>query len=215
MDYGGALSCSFSTYVEDVSGDVTAAASRSEAQRLHQYVLNTNVKLLTVADLQRVLKGRLADTELLSETAEASLECPGASRLLSLQLVHLRTVMHLLYRYQLLLIRDLMRAESRLGRPPSPEVWRDWYANEAALRSHAPNVHDAFLWTFNLPHPEDGDRSLASDGAFEGPPAPAGGGGGLEEGDSLDFGDMYSSGSMSDDSHPFTGLAPALWRLQE
>lgn len=215
MDYGGLLSCSFSTYVENVSDDVTAAASLSESQRLYQYVLNTNFKLLTTVKLQKALKERLADIELLSETAERSLGCPGASRLLSLQLTHLKTVLHLMYRYQLLLIRDLMRAESRLGRPPSPEVWRDWYANEAALRSHAPNVHDAFLWTFNLPHPEDGDRSLASDGAFEGPPAPAGGGGGLEEGDSLDFGDMSTSGSMSDDSHPFTGLAPALWRLQE
>lgn len=212
MDYGGLLSCSFSTYVENVSGDVTAAASRSEAQRLHQYVLNTNVKLLTAAKLQRALKDRLADLEGMSETAERSLGCPGASRHLSLQLVHLRTVLHLMYRYQLLLIRDLMRAESRLGRPPSPDVWRDWYDNEAALRRHAPNVHDAFLWSFNLPHFEDeeADRTLTADDLFE-PPSAAGGGGPPDSG----F-EGRADASMSEEGFGgFAGLAPTLWRLQD
>jgi hypothetical protein len=64
-----------------------------------------------------------------------------------MRLSALTTTHHLLRRYQLVLLRDMMRMKQALGVNVRPGLWESWYRNEAELRNEAPNVHNLFLWS--------------------------------------------------------------------
>ena len=64
-----------------------------------------------------------------------------------MRLSALTTTHHLLKRYQLVLLRDMMRMKQALGVNVRPRLWETWYRNEVELRRESPNVHNLFLWS--------------------------------------------------------------------
>ena len=155
MDFGDIRSISFTTYDEEKYLD------DQDFEELHSYVRMTHMKLQVGSCSQAVLKHRLRKAEAMYDVAGSR----GISRLTALRVANLRTTLHTLYRYELLLVRDLMRVQARLGDPPSHETWNLWYRNEDFLSRHSPNVHDMFLWQVDLQH-DDSTDSDSIDASF-------------------------------------------------
>ena len=75
-----------------------------------------------------------------------------------MKLSALTTTHHLLKRYQLVILRDMMRMKQALGTNVRPRLWESWYRNEVDLRNESPNVHNLFLWSLErLENEENAD----------------------------------------------------------
>lgn len=70
---------------------------------------------------------------------------PAAASVVA-SIASLQTMLHLVERYILLLLRDCLRLESCLRGPIEDAHWRRWRSSVRELTQRTPNVHDYFLW---------------------------------------------------------------------
>lgn len=73
--------------------------------------------------------------------------CNVANNPIAVRLTVLSTHIHVLRRYQLVLLREIMRMHHALRRHVSPQLWATWYNREGQMSQQAPNVHNQFLLT--------------------------------------------------------------------
>lgn len=130
MDYG---TLTGSTYILRTDVGPTAIDSVDDMLNLHTFISDTRDKIFTAEKLRDFLSRRLKEMK--------NLDARGFEN----TVVTLRTMRHLYYRYQLVLTRDLLIAQEKLGTPGLPELWRNWYCSVASLGAQAPNVHDMYI----------------------------------------------------------------------
>ena len=158
MDLGDLSSVSFTTLNEgqEIQACRTPLQTRDQ---LSQQLLQTQAKVLIS---QQILKS-LADQLCAAEVARASLGLKVsiiANHPVVVRLSALNTSNHLMRRYQLILLRDIMRMKDALGISVSPRLWEGWYRTEVQIQHEAPNVHNLFLWSMELQDNEEGNDEL-------------------------------------------------------
>lgn len=130
MDYG---TLTGSTYILRTDASPTVIDSVDDMLTLHTFISDTRDKIFTAGKVRDFLSRRL--------TEMTNLGARGFEN----TFVTLDTMRHLYYRYQLVLTRDLLVAQGRLGTPGLPELWRNWYCSVTSLGVQAPNVHDSYI----------------------------------------------------------------------
>ena len=142
MDLGDLSFVSFTTLDEDLEFQACRTPLQVRDQ-LFKQLLATQAKLLVSQQVQKSLTVQL-------RTAEAARTRFGlgssniANHPVVLRLSTLTTTHHLMRRYQLVLLRDMMRMKHALGLHVRPQLWETWYRNETQLGHEAPNVHNQF-----------------------------------------------------------------------
>ena len=161
MDLGDLSFVSFTTLDEDLEFQAcrTPLLVRN---KLSQQLLTTQAKLIATQKVQKSIKEQLRSVEI-SRTRLGLSSSNIANHPIVLRLSALTTTHHLLRRYQLVLLRDMMRMKQALGVNIRPGLWESWYRNEAELKSESPNVHNLFLWSLERQeHNENEDRLPAT-----------------------------------------------------
>ena len=160
MDLGDLSFVSFTTLDEDLEFQACRTPGPQVTDQLYQQLLATQAKLHIHHRFQRVLAGQIRDAEVVKNRLGLS-SFNVANHPLVVKLSSLTTTQHLLRRYQLVLLRDMMRMKQALGINVRPRRWESWCRHEAHLQREAPNVHDLFLWT-QEPHGNDEDPDRLS-----------------------------------------------------
>ena len=145
MDLGDLSFVSFTTLDEDLEFQACRAPLQVRNQ-LAQQLLSTQAKLLVSQQVQKSITEHLRSMEV-ARTRLGLSSSNIANHPMVMRLSALTTTHHLLRRYQLVLLRDMMRMKQALGVNVRPGLWESWYRNEAELRNEAPNVHNLFLWS--------------------------------------------------------------------
>ena len=145
MDLGDLSFVSFTTLDEDLEFQACRAPLEVRNQ-LPQQLLTTQAKLLASQQVQKYVTDQLRSVEV-ARTRLGLSSSNIANHPMAMRLSALTTTHHLLRRYQLVLLRDMMRMKQALGVNVRPRLWESWYRNEVELRSEAPNVHNLFLWS--------------------------------------------------------------------
>lgn len=145
MDLGDLSFVSFTTLDEDMEFQACRAPLEVRNQ-LYQQLLTTQAKLLASQQVQKYVTEQLRSVEVARHRLGLS-SSNIANHPMVMRLSALTTTHHLLRRYQLVLLRDMMRMKQALGVTVRPRLWESWYRNEVELRSEAPNVHNLFLWS--------------------------------------------------------------------
>ena len=158
MDLGDLSFVSFTTLDEDLEFQ----ACRSPLQvrdQLSQQLFETQAKIVISQNVLRSLSGELRAAEVVR--ARLGLRSSNiANHPMLVRLSALMTTHHLMRRYQMVLLRDIMRMKHALGVNVRPRLWEGWYRNEAQIRNEAPNVHNLFLWSLELQEDEEGTDML-------------------------------------------------------
>ena len=157
MDLGDLSYVSFSTVDEDLEFQACRTPHLVRDQ-LCQQLLTTQAKLLASQQAQKSLAEQLRSTEV-ARTRLGLSSSNIANHPVVLRLSVLTTTHHLIRRYQLILLRDMMRMKHSLRMNVRPQLWETWYRNENQLRREAPNVHNLFLWSLEL-QDNDGDANI-------------------------------------------------------
>ena len=158
MDLGDLRYISFTTLDEDLEFQ----ACRSPLQvrdQLSQQLLQTQSKILITQKVLKFLVAQLRETEVARARLGLSLS-NIANHPVVVRLSTLTTNHHMMRRYQLVLLRDVMRMKHALGISVSPRLWEGWYGAEAQLQQEAPNVHNLFLWSLEIQGDEEGSDLL-------------------------------------------------------
>ena len=159
MDLGDLSLVTFTTFDEDL--EIQACTTPLQVRdQLSQQLIQTKAKILIS---QKVLSS-LSDQLRAAEVARARLGLSStniANHPLVVRLSALTTTHHLMRRYQMVLIRDIMRMKYALRISVSTRLWEGWYRNEVQVRNEAPNVHNLFLWSLELQDEEEGTDMLA------------------------------------------------------
>ena len=149
MDLGDLSFVSFTTLDEDLEFHACRAPLQVRNQLSHQ-LLTTQAKLIATQKVQKSVTEHLRSVEV--ARARLGLSSSNiANHPLVMRISALTTTHHLLRRYQLVLLRDMMRMKQALGVNVRPGLWESWYRNEVQLRREAPNVHNLFLWSLERP----------------------------------------------------------------
>ena len=144
MDYGKVSISSFSR-ISTASYDCPATNLVAIKDRL--YVAH---------EMENSVKSRIRVAECLRSYMHSDISSSFiANHPLSGRLATLTTYLHALRRYQLLLLRDLIQLQERMGIEQHPRLWEDWLNNEMQIEQEAPNVHNDFLWSTQLQHDTD------------------------------------------------------------
>ena len=124
---------------------------------MYQQLLTAQAKLLTSQKVQKSVTEDLRSMEV-ARTRLGLSSSNIANHPIVMKLSALTTTHHLLRRYQLVLLRDMMRMKQALGVNVRPRLWESWYNNEFELRNESPNVHNLFLWSLErLENDENAD----------------------------------------------------------
>ena len=145
MDLGDLSFVSFTTLDEDLEFQACRAPLQVRNQ-LSQQLLKTEAKILASEQVQKSVTEQLRSMEV-ARTRLGISSSNIANHPMVMRLSALTTTHHLLRRYQLILLRDMMRMNQALGVNVRPRLWESWYLNEVELRNEAPNVHNLFLWS--------------------------------------------------------------------
>ena len=148
MDLGDLTYVSFSTLDDDLALHECRASLQARDQ-LSQQLLAIQGKLLVAQQAQRSLTEKLRQVGVTRHHLGLS-SSNIANHPVVMRLSALTTVHHLMHRYQLVLLRDIMRMKHALGMSVRPQLWESWYHNESQLQGQAPNVHNLFLWSLEL-----------------------------------------------------------------
>ena len=157
MDLGDLSFVSFTTLDEDLEFQACRAPLQVRDQLIRQ-LLTTQAKLLVSQQAQKSLTYQLNVAEV-ARTRLGFSSSNIANHPVVVRLAALTTTHHLMRRYQLVLLRDMMKIKNALGMQVRPQMWETWYRNEAQLRREAPNVHNLFLWSLE-PQEIDGDADI-------------------------------------------------------
>ena len=145
MDLGDLSFVSFTTLDEDLEFQACRAPLQVRNQ-LYQQLLSAQAKLLAAQKVQKSVTEQLRAMEVIR--ARFGLSSSNiANHPMVMKLSALTTTHHLLKRYQLVILRDMMRMKQALGSNVRPRLWESWYHNEVDLRNESPNVHNLFLWS--------------------------------------------------------------------
>ena len=153
MDLGDLRFVSFTTLDEDLEFQ----ACRSPLQvrdQLSQQLVQTQAKILITQQVLKSLATQLSDAEVARARLGLSLS-NIANHPVVVRLSSLTTTHHMMRRYQLVLLRDILRMKHALGIHVSPRLWEGWYHAEAQLQQQAPNVHNLFLWSLEIQDNEE------------------------------------------------------------
>ena len=157
MDLGDLCSVSFTTLGEDLEFQASRAPLQIRDQ-LCQQLLSTQAKLLTAQKSQKSLTDQLSAAEV-ARTHLGLSSSNIANHPVVVRISALATTQHLMRRYQLVLLRDMMRMKNALRVYVRPQMWETWYRNEAKLRREDPDVHNLFLWSLE-PQDHDGEAGI-------------------------------------------------------
>ena len=157
MDLGDLSFVSFTTLGEDLEFQACMASLQVRDQ-LSQQLLSTQAKLLMAQQFQKSLTEQLRAAEV-ARTRLGLSSSNIANHPVVLRISALATTQHLVRRYQLVLLRDMMRMKNALRVNVRPQMWETWYRNEAKLRREAPNVHNLFLWSLEQQE-HDGEAGI-------------------------------------------------------
>ena len=156
MDLGDLSFVSFTTLDDDLEFQACRAPLQVRNQ-LYQQLLTAQAKLLTSQKVQKSVTEDLRSMEV-ARTRLGLSSSNIANHPIVMKLSALTTTHHLLRRYQLVLLRDMMRMKQALGVNVRPRLWESWYNNEFELRNESPNVHNLFLWSLErLENDENAD----------------------------------------------------------
>lgn len=140
MDTGTVHESTFTVFEKPASQD---------RERLLHLLSNTQTKVMLARAARERLLSQLREREdrycALFEAGRA----PAAASVVA-PMATLQTVLHLVERYILLLLRDCLRMESCLRGPIENAHWRTWRSSVRDLDERTPNVHDYFLWELSL-----------------------------------------------------------------
>ena len=158
MDLGDLSSVSFSTLNEGQELQAYRTPLQTRDQ-LSQQLLQTQAKILISEQVMKSLTDQLCAAEV--ARARLGLKLSNiANHPVVMRLSALNTTHHLMRRYQMVLLRDIMRMKHALGIYVSPRLWEGWYRTEVHIRHDAPNVHNLFLWSLELLDNEEGNDEL-------------------------------------------------------
>ena len=157
MDLGDLSFVSFTTLGEDLEFQACMAPLQVRDQ-LSQQLLSTQAKLLMAQQFQKSLTEQLRAAEV-ARTRLGLSSSNIANHPVVLRISALATTQHLVRRYQLVLLRDMMRMKNALRVNVRPQMWETWYRNEEKLRREAPNVHNLFLWSLEQQE-HDGEAGI-------------------------------------------------------
>lgn len=155
MDLGDLNYSNFKTFYDETSSSPATVEDRT---RVVEFIKATTRKLQIAKNLQRHYTELLYDIEVLVDRLESD-ELGGKNNYhwtsLSFRASSYQTAYHLIYRYQIVLMRDLLRARESLGLPLSQEAWMEFMNQTMSLREDAPNIHELFLYTNNMEEVEE------------------------------------------------------------
>ena len=124
-------------------------------------LLITQAKLLISQQSHKSLTEQLRSAEVMRKRLGL-----GSSNIANhpvvMRISSLTTSQHLMRRYQLVLLRDMMRMKHAIGLSVRPQLWENWYRNESDLQREAPNVHNLFLWSLDMHDNDDNAEVLMS-----------------------------------------------------
>lgn len=148
MDLGNLRSVSFTT-LDEVLEIYASKPLPQMRNQVTKQLLTTQAKLLISQQAQKSLTEQLQSAEVMRKRLGL-----GSSNIANhpvvMKISALTTSQHLMRRYQLVLLRDMMRMKHALGLSVRPQLWENWYHNESDLQSEAPNVHNLFLWSLDV-----------------------------------------------------------------
>ena len=158
MDLGDLRFVSFTTLDEDL--EVQACRTPFQVRdQLSQQLVQSQSKILITQQVLASLAAQLRDVEVARARLGLSLS-NIANHPIVMRLSALTTSHHMVRRYQLVLLRDIMRMKHALGTHVNPRLWEGWYRAEAQLQQEAPNVHNLFLWSLEIQDNEEGNDLL-------------------------------------------------------
>ena len=147
MDLGDLTSVSFTTLDE-----IYEVQSSSPSSQLRIQIIKKLFETQAKVHVSKKILISLDEQLLSAETKRHHLGL-GSSNIANhpvvLRISALATTKHLVKRYQLVLLRDMMRMKHALGQNVRRQMWENWYQTEADLQSKAPNVHNFFLYSLN------------------------------------------------------------------
>ena len=148
MDLGDLAHSTFMTFLEDPK---ILCPTLADKRRVSDFIKKANMKLALTERLQEHCTQLLTDTEVKLSRMEPD-EFGANYTSLASRATNYQTVSHLIYRYQLVLMRDLVRAKKRLGLSMGQGALTDLAERfeSLTLREDAPNVHDMFVTTNNM-----------------------------------------------------------------
>lgn len=148
MDLGNLRSVSFTT-IDEVLEIYASKPIPQMRNQVTKQLLRTQAKLLLSQQAQKILTEQLQSAEVMRKRLGL-----GSSNIANhhvvIKISALTTSQHLMRRYQLVLLRDMMRMKHALGLSVRSQLWENWYRNESDLQSEAPNVHNLFLWSLDV-----------------------------------------------------------------
>ena len=154
MDLGDLSSSTFKTFYDEASSRPTMEDKR----RTIEFIKATTRKLQIAKNLQIHYTELLYDNEVVVDRLGSD-EFGGNNNYhwmsLALRASTYQTAYHLIYRYQILLMRDLLRARESLGLTLSHEARMEFMNQTMSLREDAPNIHELFLYTNNMEEVEE------------------------------------------------------------
>ena len=159
MDLGDLSFVSFTTLDEDLEFQACRTGPLQVRNQLCQQLLITQAKLLTARKVQKSVTEQLRSIEVARSRLGLSTS-NRANHPMVMRLSALTTTHHLLKRYQLVLLRDMMRMKQALGVNVRPRLWETWYRNEVELRRESPNVHNLFLWSLESQENDENTEML-------------------------------------------------------
>ena len=149
MDLGDLTSVSFTTLDEICDVHSTSPSSQFRNQIIKK-LFEAQTKVLMSKKILISL-----DEQLLSAETKRHHLGLGSSNIANhpvvLRISTLTTTKHLVKRYQLVLLRDMMRMKHALGQNVRRQMWENWYQTETELQHKAPNVHNFFLYSLDEP----------------------------------------------------------------
>lgn len=158
MDLGDLTSVSFTT-LNEISEVQTFGPSSLVRTKITEQLLQTQAKVLVSKQIQISLDNQLLSAETMRQRLGL-----GSSNIANhpvvLRISALTTTKHLLKRYQLVLLRDMMRMKHVLGHNVRRQMWESWYQNEANIQRKAPNVHNLFLYSLDMSDNDTNDELL-------------------------------------------------------
>lgn len=149
---------SYSTFKTFYGNETTLCPTMEDRMRVFEFIKVTTRKLQIAKNLQRHYTELLHDTEVVVSRMESD-ELGGKNKCnwtsIACRASSYQTAYHLIYRYQVALMRDLLRARESLGLPLSQEAWVEFMNQYMSMREDAPNIHDLFLYTNNMEEIEE------------------------------------------------------------
>ena len=160
MDLGDLTSVSFTT-LDEVLGIHASKPLPQMRNQVMKQLLITQAKLLISQQSHKSLTEQLRSAEVMRKRLGL-----GSSNIANhpvvMRISSLTTSQHLMRRYQLVLLRDMMRMKHAIGLSVRPQLWENWYRNESDLQREAPNVHNLFLWSLDMHDNDDNAEVLMS-----------------------------------------------------